>query len=128
MRNRPRRPSGSRSVRVAALIQRELATLMLTVMRDPRMVGATLTEVDVSPDMKQARVFVTHYRGEAAAKEAVVGLNRGAARFRRDLSSRLSLRVVPALVFLYDPSVDQGFRIDALLNQARRQDRGENGS
>jgi len=101
---------------------------MLTVMRDPRMVGATLTEVDVSPDMKQARVFVTHYRGEAAAKEAVVGLNRGAARFRRDLSSRLSLRVVPALVFLYDPSVDQGFRIDALLNQARRQDRGENGS
>jgi len=115
-------------VRVGALIQRELATLALTVMRDPRVIGATLTEVSVSPDLKQARVFVTHYRGEAAAREAVIGLNRGAARFRRDLSARLALRVVPALVFLYDPSVDQGFRIDALLSQARRHDRGEDGS
>lgn len=100
---------------------------MLTVIRDPRAVGATLTEISVSPDLKQARVFVTHFRGEAAAKEAVVGLNSAASRLRRDLSMRLALRVVPALVFAYDPSVDQGFRIDALLRQARKEDRGEDG-
>lgn len=127
MRNRPRRP-GSRSARVGALIQREIATLALTLMRDPRVLGATLSEVSVSPDLKQARVFVTHYLGREAAESAVAGFNSGASRFRRELARRLALRVVPALVFVYDPSADQGFRIDALLSQARREDRGEGGS
>lgn len=103
---------------------REAASLVLTGMRDPRLKGATLTEVSVSPDLKQARIFVSHYAGEAAAKEAVKGLNGAALRLRRELAGRLSLRVVPGLVFAYDPSVDQGFRIEALLNQARREDRG----
>jgi ribosome-binding factor A len=103
---------------------REVASLVLTGMRDPRLKGATLTEVSVSPDLKQARIFVSHYAGEIAAREAVKGLNGAAPRLRRDLAGRLALRVVPALVFAYDPSVDQGFRIDALLSQARREDRG----
>ncbi len=97
-------------------------------MRDPRVLGATLTEVSVSPDLKQARIFVTHYLGRDAAQAAVAGFNSGAARFRRELAARLALRVVPTLVFAYDPSADQGFRIDALLNQARREDRGGGGS
>jgi len=101
----------------------------LTTLRDPRLKGVTLTEVSVSPDLKQARLFVSHFRGEAVAREAVTSLNGAAPRLRRELAHRMALRVVPALVFAYDPSVDQGFRIDALLRQARREDRGgEEGS
>ncbi len=98
---------------------------MLTAVSDPRAAGATLTEVDVSPDLKQARVYLTHHRGEEAAREAVKALNRASGHLRRRLAGRLSLRIVPQLVFTYDPSVDQGFRIDALLRKAHAKDEKE---
>lgn len=129
MRNTPRRPAGSRPSRVGSLIRRELADLLLTTIGDPRVVGVTLSEVDVSPDLKQAKVFVTHHRGEAVARLAVVRLNKAARFLRRELARRLVLRVAPNIVFVYDASVDQGFRIDALLRQARLDDKsGETGS
>ncbi len=81
----------------------------------------------MSPDLKQARIYVTHYKGEVAAREAVAFLNEVAHRMRRDLAGRLRLRIVPNLVFTYDPSVDQGFRIDALLDRARRERGGQEG-
>lgn len=106
------------------MILREAAAWALAEIDDPRVRGAALPEADVSPDLKQARIFVTHYQGEQAARAAVQALNRAAPRLRRELGARLSLRVVPQVVFAYDPSVDQGFRIDALLDRARREDRG----
>ena len=105
---------------------REAAQWVLTEIDEARTRQAALAEADVSPDLKQARIYVTHYQGEAAAREAVARLNAAAPRMRRDLASRLRLRVAPNLVFSYDPSVDQGFRIDALLDRARRE-RGEGG-
>ena len=95
---------------------------MQTALGDPRIAGATLTGVDISPDLKQARIHVTHYRGEAVAREAVVGLNSASPRLRRLLAGKVVLRVVPNLVFTYDPSVDEGFRIDALIRRARSED------
>jgi ribosome-binding factor A len=95
---------------------------MQTALCDPRIAGATLTEVDVSPDLKQARIYVTHYRGEAQARAAVAGLNGAGPRLRRLLAGRIVLRVVPNLLFVYDPSADEGFKIDALIRQARTGD------
>ncbi|MHB1565408.1 MAG: 30S ribosome-binding factor RbfA [Acidiferrobacter sp.] len=122
MRTRHRTTGGSRKSRVGSLIRREVAVLMQTALGDPRIVGATLTGVDISPDLKQARIHVTHYRGEAVAREAVVGLNSASPRLRRLLAGKVVLRVVPNLVFAYDPSVDEGFRIDALIRRARSED------
>ena len=118
--------SGSRAARVGALVLREAAQWVLTEIDEGQVRLAALTEADVSPDLKQARIYVTHYRGEAAAREAVAQLNAAVPRMRRELASRLRLRIVPNLVFAYDPSVDQGARIDALLDRARRE-RGEEG-
>lgn len=101
-----------------------MALLVLTAVNDPRATGATFTEVDVSPDLKQARVYVTHHRGEEAAREAVKALNGASGHLRRELAARLTLRISPHLVFTYDPSVDQGFRIDALIRKARTEDGG----
>ena len=118
--------SGSRAARVGALVLREAAQWVLTEIDEGQVRLAALTEADVSPDLKQARIYVTHYQGEAAARAAVVKLNAVVPRMRRGLASRLRLRVVPNLVFAYDPSVDQGARIDALLDRARRE-RSEEG-
>lgn len=117
--------SRSRASRVGALILREAAQWVLSEVDDAQTRAAALPEADMSPDLKQARIYVTHYKGEAVAREAVARLNEVAPRMRRDLAGRLRLRVVPNLVFTYDPSVDQGFRIDALLDRARRERSGE---
>ncbi len=112
---------------MGALVLREAAQWVLTEMDDAQTRAAALPEADVSPDLKQARIYVTHYLGEEAARAAVARLNHAARRMRRDLAARLRLRIVPNLVFSYDPSVDQGFRIDALLDRARRERGGEEG-
>jgi ribosome-binding factor A len=117
--------SGSRAARVGALVLREAAQWVLTEIDEVQTRLAALAEADVSPDLKQARIYVTHYQGEAMAREAVARLNAAVPRMRRDLASRLRLRIVPNLVFAYDSSVDQGFRIDALLDRARRERGGE---
>lgn len=122
MRTKQSRTPGARVARVGSVIRREVAALVPAAVDDPRVAGATFTEVDISPDLKQARIYVTHYRGEEAAHEAVRALNRASSHLRRILAPRLSLRVTPQLVFLYDPSVDQGFRIDALIRKARNED------
>lgn len=116
---------GSRAARIGALVLREAAQWVLTEIDDAQTRAAALPEADVSPDLKQARIYVTHFRGEAAARAAVAWLNAAAPRMRRDLAGRLRLRAVPRLIFTYDPSVDQGFRIDALLERARRERDGE---
>lgn len=117
--------SRSRAARVGALVLREAAQWVLTEINDGQTRLAALAEADVSPDLKQARIYVTHYQGEGAARAAVAQLNIVAPLLRRALASRLRLRVVPRLVFAYDPSVDQGFRVDALLDRARRERGGE---
>ncbi|WP_298135367.1 30S ribosome-binding factor RbfA [Acidiferrobacter sp.] len=117
--------AGSRAARVGALVLREAAQWVLMEIDDGQIRLASLAQADVSPDLKQARIYVTHYQGEGAARAAVAHLNLLAPLMRRELASRLRLRVAPNLVFSYDPSVDQGFRIDALLDQARRERRGE---
>ena len=104
---------------------REAAQWVLTEINDGQTRQAALAEADVSPDLKQARIYVTHYQGEGAARAAVARLNVAAPLLRRALASRLRLRVVPRVVFAYDPSVDQGFRVDALLDRARRERGGE---
>lgn len=104
----------SRTRRVADQIQRELADLLLREVSDPRLLGVTVSGVEVSKDLAHARVFVQPSRGVDA--EAVVSaLNHAAAYLRKGLAGRLQLRALPRLRFLHDPSLETGERLDALL-------------
>jgi ribosome-binding factor A len=112
-----------RPQRVADQIQRELAELLRVHVKDPRIGMVTVTAVDVSPDLQNAKIFFTHLAGAARAAEAVEALQHSAGWLRSELAHRLKLYTVPHLYFQYDDSIESGLRISKLIDEAVEEDR-----
>jgi ribosome-binding factor A len=109
-----------RTLRIADQIQRELAELIRLEIKDPRVGMVTLTEVDVSPDYANAKIFFTVMGDQATVAEAGNGLNHAAGFLRRQLAHRLRLRSVPRLQFVHDESVERGVRLSRLIDSVSR--------
>src|SRR2546426_2533318 len=112
---------GSRPDRVADQIRGELANLLAREVHDPGIGFVTLTRVQVSPDLQLARVFYTALgpTGDEAKtrRNSARALERAAPFLRRRIGSRLRLRRVPELKFIYDESIAGQDRIEQLLNE-----------
>ena len=106
-----------RQRKVANLIQQELSDLVARKMRDPRVAGVTITEVEVSPDLRVADVYVSKLGEEEDLREAVEGLSAAAGYLKHELAPRLDLRFMPDLRFHIDRTWQQGARIDSLLEE-----------
>ncbi len=101
-------------MRVAERIQREIALLLAHEIADPRVGDVTVSGVDLSPDMRCARVLITPGRttdGDAS----VEALNRAAGFLRSRLAGRVRLRYLPRLEFEHDLTLERALRIDTLL-------------
>ena len=106
-----------RRYRVADQIQRELGDLMRGV-KDPRVTGLiTVSGVDVSPDLRNASVFVSMLQ-DAEPDSVIAGLNAASGYLRSELARRLTLRSVPRLRFLHDATPEQADRVTRLLRDA----------
>jgi ribosome-binding factor A len=103
---------------VGEQIQRELATVLSTEAKDPRVRLITLTGVELSPDLRHARVlFTTLAKGEAIS-EVLSGLQKSTGFLRARLGQLLHIRVMPQLQFVYDDSVERGARLSKLIDDA----------
>jgi len=109
-----------RTLRVAELIQRELANLIRLEIKDPRVEMVTLTTVDVSPDYAHAKVFFTVIGDSARIAAVTAGLGHAAGYLRSELARRLELRAIPRLHFIYDESVERGARLSQLIDKATK--------
>jgi ribosome-binding factor A len=108
---------GSRTERVGDQIRAELATLLAREVHDPGIGFITLTRVQVSPDLQQARVMYTSLGDEKTRSGSARALERAAPFLRRQLGARLRLKRTPELKFTYDESVAGQDRIEQLLNE-----------
>ncbi len=113
---------GSRPDRVADQIRGELAQLLAREVHDPGIGFVTITRVQVSPDIQQARVFYTVLGDDAARKNSARALERASAFLRRQIGARLRLKRVPELKFQYDEAVAGQDRIEQLLNEIHAAD------
>jgi ribosome-binding factor A len=104
---------------VGELIREEISRL-LPELRDPRIGLATVTAVDMSPDLKQGRVYVSVLGGKEEQAKTLAGLNRAASHIRHEIGGRLRLRNTPELSFVYDESIEYGARIEALLEKTKQ--------
>jgi ribosome-binding factor A len=111
--------------RVGDQIQRELAELIRTELKDPRVHMVTITGVEVSPDLEHAKVRVSTL-DDVHREETLAGLRRAAGFLRSQLGRRLKTHATPELRFAYDDSIEQGVRltqlIDAAVSSARPDD------
>jgi ribosome-binding factor A len=121
------RKDTNRPLRVAELIKRELAVLIPRGLDDPRTHRATVTHVDVSPDLKAARVYFTVLAGEAAAEPVLTAFKKAAGHLRHELAGRVALRIIPELKFYFDASVERGDRLSRLIDHALNEDRAGKG-
>jgi ribosome-binding factor A len=101
--------------RVNEALKEILANALSQELKDPRIGFVTLTGVDTAPDLSHARVFVSVY-GKQAEKDATLeGLRAARPFLQRVISDQLPLKRTPTLEFVYDSTVDQGMRIQAIL-------------
>ncbi len=109
--------SYSRKQRVADQINREVASLLLTELSDPRTQGLTVSGVELTPDMRIAHVFI-YAPDHSDVDEIIKTLNHAAGFLRHKLAKRVRLRYLPQLQFRYDSSLDRSDRIASLLKAA----------
>ena len=103
-----------RQKQVSNLIQEELGGLLEKKVSDPRLDFVTITAVEVSPNLRQAHLYVSTLGDQQAAME---GFAHAASFLRRELASRVALRHVPELILHLDASLQHGERIFQLLEE-----------
>jgi len=109
--------SFSRSDRVSEQIRRDLAALIQTELKDPRVGMVSLTAVELTPDYAHAKIFFTTL-DSAHLAEIEKGLKRSAGFLRRELGKRIKIHTLPELHFIYDASLERGAQLTDLINQA----------
>lgn len=114
-----------RSLRVSEAVREELAEIVGFELADPRLRAVTVSQVEVSPDSRYARVKVALYGGEQEQRAALAALDHASHYLRHELASRLNLRKIPELHFEPDRWANADNRIDILLKRAKKT-RGRN--
>ncbi|HEX6942816.1 MAG TPA: 30S ribosome-binding factor RbfA [Gemmatimonadaceae bacterium] len=106
--------------RVAEAIREAVAMFLAEGVKDPRVTGlVTVTGVDVTRDLRHAKVHVSILGSEQDKKQTMEGLASVAGHLRAKLGRTLRLRVTPELDFKYDASIAHAAHIDSLLEQIR---------
>ena len=106
-----------RASRVGDQIQAEIASLLTREVHDPGIGFLTITRVQVTPDLQQARVYYTTIGDDKARRESSRALGRATPFLRRQVGQRLRLRRVPELTFFYDESIEKGDRVERILQE-----------
>jgi ribosome-binding factor A len=111
--------SSRRPERVRGLLLEVVAEILLREVKDPRVEGITLTGVDITPDLKLAKVYFSMLRPENH-DAALAGLKSATGYIKRQISMRLQLRHTPELRFLYDTTLEKANRLEHLLRQIEK--------
>ncbi|MBC8208731.1 MAG: 30S ribosome-binding factor RbfA [Desulfobulbaceae bacterium] len=112
-----------RAVRVADVIMRELSMLLLTKVRDQRLLDVSLSRVVVTDDLLHAKIYFVLAPGSDRRKEAERGFKAARGFMRSHLAKALNLRYAPALHFFYDENADKVRAIEELLLDISREQR-----
>ena len=115
-----------RSERLASQIQRELARLIQTGLKDPRLSMPSILEVQVSKDLSHARVYFSVLDPEAAA-DCLEALHSASGYLQREIGKTLKSRVTPRLNFVYDDTNIRGRQMSDLIDSALASDRNKSG-
>ena len=106
-----------RPQRLALQIQQEISLMISRDMKDRRIGFVTVTGVQLTPDLRHARIFISLMGSETEKAESLETLNHATGWIRHELGQRIRTKFLPDIVFLTDTSQDYGERIDKLIAQ-----------
>lgn len=105
--------------RLAEAIKKELSDLLHQEIKDPRIGFTTITDVEVSADLRHAKIYVSVYGSEEEQRSTMEALRRAQGFIRTELGRRIQLRHVPEISFKLDDSIRRGARVIELLEEVR---------
>lgn len=108
-----------RSTRVGELLRQILAAILLERVSDPRLQELTITEVEMSPDLKLARIYYVERQG-TDREELIIALNKAMGFIKQEVAREHILRTIPEFQFLPDETLEKAERLERLLNEAQK--------
>jgi ribosome-binding factor A len=112
-----------RTERLNHQIQTEISDLLRKHVNDPRLSGLiSITRVDISRDLRDAKIYISAIGEQASREEILKGFNSAAGFLRRELAHRLNTRVTPLLEFVFDDSIERGVKLVSLIEQVAASD------
>ena len=99
------------------LIKQEMSKMLLTELKDPRIGFVTVTDVEMTGDLREAKIYVSVMGGAEQVRSSLDGLNSALGFIRREIGQRVRLRFTPEISFALDTSLDYGEHIQKLLLQ-----------
>jgi ribosome-binding factor A len=109
-----------RPQRVALEIQHEVSLILSRNMKDRRIGFVTVTGVEISPDLRHAKVFISSLGSETEKKSNLETLNHASGWVRHELGQRIRMKFLPEITFYWDHSQEYGERIERLLDETRK--------
>ncbi|MFC4404535.1 30S ribosome-binding factor RbfA [Gracilibacillus xinjiangensis] len=106
-----------RASRVAEQMKKELGDIISRKIKDPRVGFVTITDVEVTGDLQQAKVFISVLGDEKKRQDTLIGLAKAKGFIRSEIGKRIRLRKTPELSFDFDDAMERGNRIEDLLRQ-----------
>ncbi len=115
--------ANNRTGRVSEQIKKELSVLIQSELKDPRIGFVTVTGVEVSNDLSQAKVYLSVFGDEASKTDSLKGLEKANGFLRTELGKRIRLRHTPELIFKIDESIAYGSHIEKLLGDITQEEK-----
>ncbi len=115
------RKTHDRPARVGDQIRQVIAQRLTEGLKDPALeaVMITVTAVKMTPDLREARVYLSVYGDEKTREAALEAIERAKGHFKREIARQIKLRLTPELHFHYDESIAEADRIDKLLKEVK---------
>ena len=115
--------SGARLQRVAEEIKKEVGGIIQEELNDPRIGFVTITRVEVSRDLRVAKIFFSHLGDKKKLRDTQVGLGQSRGFIRKLLGERIKLRYTPEIIFKFDENIEYSIHISELLDKIKNKDK-----
>ncbi|WP_010649245.1 30S ribosome-binding factor RbfA [Oceanobacillus massiliensis] len=109
-----------RANRVAEQMKKELSDILTRKIKDPRVGFVTVTDVEVTGDLQQAKVFISVLGDEKKRQDTLMGLAKAKGFIRSEIGNRIRLRKTPELTFEFDEAYEYGNRIESILRDLNK--------
>jgi|SRR5699024_855927 len=106
-----------RANRVAEQMKKELGDILTRKIKDPRVGFVTVTDVEVTGDLQQAKIFISVLGNDEEKRDTLKGLSKAKGFIRSEIGSRIRLRKTPEIMFAFDESLEYGNRIETILHR-----------
>lgn len=112
-----------RTKRIEKELQKEISSILATEIKDPRINSlVSVTDIDLTNDLEQAKVYISSLGDEDEKEEIIEGLKNASGFIKRELGIRLKLRNIPELIFKIDNSIERGIYMDNLISRVIQED------